>query len=104
VGTIVATGERAYVNVIVLCELTWVLRTAYGFGKEALVRVLERILATPRLVLEEREDVRQALEEYREGGGDFSDYLIGVRNSQAGCSDTATFDRNLRRNALFTLL
>ncbi len=104
VATIVAKGERVYVNVIVLCELTWVLRSAYGFGKVALVRVLERILATPRLVLENREEVREALEEYREGGGDFSDYLIGTRNRRAGCPDTATLDRHLDGSALFTPL
>jgi predicted nucleic-acid-binding protein len=104
VATIVAKGERVYVNVIVVCELTWVLRSGYGFGKEALVRVLERILSTPRLVLEDREEVREALKEYREGGGDFSDYLIGARNRRAGCSDTATFDRHLKGSALFTLL
>jgi len=104
VETIVAKGERAYVNVIVLAELTWVLRSAYGFGKEALVRVLERMLATPRLVLEGRDEVREALDEYRGGEGDFSDYLIGARNLRAGCSGTATFDRHLKGSALFTIL
>jgi predicted nucleic-acid-binding protein len=104
VETIVAKGERAYVNVIVLAELTWVLRSAYGFGKEALVRVLERMLATPRLVLEGRDEVREALDEYRGGEGDFSDYLIGVRNLRAGCSETATFDRHLKGSAHFTIL
>jgi predicted nucleic-acid-binding protein len=104
VETLVATGERAFVNVIVLAELAWVLRSAYGFGKEALVRVLERMLATPRLVLEDRDEVREALDEYRGGEGDFSDYLIGARNHRAGCSETATFDRHLKGNALFTIL
>jgi len=104
VAAIVAEGERAFVNVIVLCEITWVLRSAYGFGKEALVRVLERMLATPRLNLEDRELVRRALEQFREGHGDFSDCLIGARNRAAGCSDTATFDRNLGKNEFFQVL
>ncbi len=104
VTTIVAEGERAFVSVIVLCEITWVLRSAYGFGKEALVTVLDRMLATPRLVLEDRELVRQALAQFREGRGDFSDCLIGVRNRSAGCSDTATFDRSLGKNEFFRVL
>jgi len=104
VAAIVAEGERAFVNVIVLCEITWVLRSAYGFGKEALVRVLERMLATPRLILEDRELVRQALGQFREGRGDFSDCLIGARNRSAGCSDTATFDRNLGKNEFYRVL
>ncbi len=104
VAAMVADGKRAFVNVIVLCEITWVLRSAYGFAKESLVLMLERMLSTPRLVLEDREVVRQALEQFREGRGDFSDCLIGARNRAAGCSDTATFDRNLGKNEFFHVL
>jgi predicted nucleic-acid-binding protein len=48
--------------------------------------------------------VRRALDDYRRGPGDFSDYLIGWRNRQAGCTDTATFDRALAKSDLFAVL
>lgn len=44
------------------------------------------------------------LEQYREGGGDFADYVIGARNIQAGCEVTATLDRALEHNDAFSLL
>jgi len=50
------------------------------------------------------QDVRRALADYRRGSGDFADYVIGWRNSRAGCSQTVTFDRALRNSPLFSVL
>jgi predicted nucleic-acid-binding protein len=97
-------GERCAVNTIVLCELVWVLRDAYGFDRGTVVTTLEKILDTAQFVVEDRDVARRALADYRQGPGDFSDYLIGWRNRQAGCSETATFDRTLRRSGLFRLV
>ena len=36
----------SYVNCIVLSEVVWVLESAYGFDKEAIVMMLERLLST----------------------------------------------------------
>jgi predicted nucleic-acid-binding protein len=38
------------------------------------------------------------------GRADFADYVIGVTNRAAGCSETATFDRRLRGARGFRLL
>jgi predicted nucleic-acid-binding protein len=97
-------GDRCAVNSIVLCELVWVLRDAYGFDRGTVVTTLEKILDTAQFVIEDRDQARRALADYRHGPGDFSDYLIGWRNRQAGCSETATFDRALRRTGLFRLV
>lgn len=97
-------GDRCAVSTIVLCELVWVLRDAYGFDRNTVVTTLEKILDTAQFVIEDRDVARRALADYRHGPGDFSDYLIGWRNRQAGCSETATFDRALRRSGLFRLV
>jgi len=97
-------GDRLTINVIVLCELVWVLRDAYGFDKGTVITTLERILDTAQFVVEDRDAVRRAVDDYRRGPGDLSDYLIGWRNRQAGCADTVTFDRDLRKSRLFTVL
>lgn len=93
-----------YVSVVVLCEIDWVLRGAYGFRKTAVLLALDRILETAGFLIEDRDLVRDALEEFRRGPGDFADYVMGVRNRAAGCSTTVTFDRSLRRSALFSVL
>jgi predicted nucleic-acid-binding protein len=88
----------------VLCELVWVLRDAYGVERGTVAATLEKILDTAQFVIEDRDLARRALADYRQGPRDFSDYLIGWRNRQAGCSETATFDRALRRSELFRLV
>lgn len=45
----VARGERCAINAIVVCELIWVLREAYGFDKRTVATALERILDTTQL-------------------------------------------------------
>jgi predicted nucleic-acid-binding protein len=97
-------GDRCAVNTVVLCELVWVLRNAYGVDRGTVAATLEKILDTAQFVIEDKDLVRRALADYRHGPGDFSDYLIGWRNRHAGCSETATFDRALSRSELFRLV
>jgi predicted nucleic-acid-binding protein len=101
---IVGRKQRCAVNGIVLCELVWVLEDAYGFDRGTVAGVLERLLETAQFFVEDKELVRKALASYRTEPGDFSDYLIGWRNRHAGCADTVTFDRGLRKSDLFTFL
>ena len=100
----VARGEPCSVSAIVLSELVWVLRGAYGLHKGTVVATLERVLDTAQFVVEHADVARRALDDYRRGRGDFADYLLGWRNRDAGCSNTVTFDRALRRNSLFRVL
>ena len=102
-GTL-AKGGNCYLSVIVLCELIWVLRGAYRLDKRAVLLALDRILETAGFLVEDRDFVRVALEEFRRRRGDFADHVVGVRNQGAGCADTVTFDRSLRGSKLFAML
>ena len=104
VAEAVAGGERLFIGTVVLCELVWVLRGPYALDKAAVVASLERILATAQLEIDQKDLVREALEDYRTGGGDFADYVIGRRGREVGCEQTATFDRRLKTSALFQVL
>jgi predicted nucleic-acid-binding protein len=97
-------GERCRLDSLVLCELVWVLRGAYGYDKATVVDTLERILMTAQFDIGEKDLVRRALEDHRLGSGDFADYLIGHSNREHGCASTATFDRRLKSSALFRVL
>ncbi len=65
---------------------------------------LDALLETAQFVIDNRDTVRAAVELFRAGPGDFSDYLLGLRNQNAGCADTMTFDRKLRAAEGFRLL
>jgi predicted nucleic-acid-binding protein len=97
-------SERCRLDSVVLCELVWVLRGAYGYDKPTVIDVLERILMTAQFDIGEKDLVRRALEDHRLGAGDFADYLIGHSNREAGCASTATFDRRLKSSSVFRVL
>jgi predicted nucleic-acid-binding protein len=100
----VGRGERLHLDVVVLCELVWVLRGAYGFGKPTITEAVGKILDAAWFSVEDRDLLRDALEAYRVGQGDFADYALGLRNRKGGCRATATFDRALKKSELFTVL
>lgn len=97
------SGERLYLNPVVLCETAWVLRSSYDYAKSEVLTALAKILEIRQFSIGDRELVIQALEAYVERKGDFSDHLIGKLNRQAGCTFTATFDRALKGSPDFKL-
>ena len=99
-----AAGDKLFVNAIVLCELVWVLRSAYGHTRKAVCAVLEALLESPEFVIEDADLARKALKEYASGTGDFADALIAHRNQRSGCELTWTFDKNLKQHRLFSML
>ena len=104
VATAIESGDRLHVDDIVLCELVWVLRAAYRFGKPVIAAALDKVMSTGIFAFDDRELLRAALTDYLKGPGDFSDYVIGRRNSRAGCEHTVTFDRPLNGGPSFVLL
>lgn len=94
---IIARRRQApgHIALVVLCELVWVLRGAYGYDQALVVDVLAQILATAELEVEDEAVASRALAAYRAGSADFADYVIVHANSAAGCEATYSFDRNL---------
>jgi predicted nucleic-acid-binding protein len=101
---VVESGSRLHVDDLVLCELGWVLRAAYRFGKPSIAGALDKVINTSIFSFDNRELLRSALADYIGGDGDFSDYVIGRRNARAGCEHTVTFDRSLRDAPSFVLM
>lgn len=100
----VAGGVKALLQPIVLCELVWVLESAYRYGKTEIVAVIEQVMRTVQFEIIEKDVVWKALEDFSEGSADFSDYLIGRAYEHAGAKTTLTFDRSLKGCHRFTLL
>lgn len=98
-------GPRApgFVNNIVLCELVWVLESAYEYDRAQIAGALERLLEIDRLRFESTDFAWSALESYR-GGGDFSDALMALINVAEGCDYTVTFDKRAARHRQVKLL
>jgi predicted nucleic-acid-binding protein len=84
---------------IVLCELVWVLIRAYGYSKMQVIAVLDQLLVTAEFEVEQEALSRRALDAYRDGKADFSDYIVALNNQAAGCETTFTFDTRLGTHA-----
>jgi predicted nucleic-acid-binding protein len=97
-------GEQFLVNTAVLCELVWVLRSAYDYSREEIGRALEQIFATAQFEIERLDEARQALGDFRATKADFSDVLIGRINRTLGAERTITFDTDLKSIETFQLL
>lgn len=81
------------INRIVLCELVWVLETSYGYSKETIAGVLEKVLRTSQFQVEDVQAAWTAFRLYQKRKADFADCLIGTVNRAQGCERTVTFDR-----------
>ena len=97
-------AEPVFVNVIVLCELVWVLRRSYEYSRVEVSAVIGRLLATEQIVVEDADLAWLALSDFKASKADFADCLIGRKNLRLGCDATATFDGGLRAVAGFTTL
>lgn len=94
-------GEEIFLAQIVLCELVWVLRHAYGLERSEVAALLHQVRRGAQFAIEGADEVREATEAYASSGGDFADFLIGGRAVAAGCSKVFTFDRALAGSAPF---
>ncbi|QSJ18583.1 type II toxin-antitoxin system VapC family toxin [Nostoc sp. UHCC 0702] len=103
-AAIIERGEQCFIANIVLCELVWVLRgSPYQFSREEISTTIEIMLQCLVFELENRSLVYQALQRFKQGNADFSDYLIGAIYQNSGCSSTVTFDKKLRSEKGFNL-
>lgn len=89
----VANGESLFVPVSVAVELEWVLRSAYGFAKEDVMRTFSELLSTVELTFQDERAIEVALALFRDHAADFADCVHVALASQAGEAPLWTFDR-----------
>jgi len=94
----------AYVDHVVLCELSWVLERSYGYARDAVHQAMSALLNHDQLKVESPGLVRQALGLYEAGPADFSDYLLAVRAQAAGYAPVLTFDKKAAKTPTHRLL
>ncbi len=96
--------EPLMINAIVLCEVVWVLGSAYDYSRLEIANALEQILSTAQFVIEWGDQARQALQDCRTTKAGFTDAFIGRINSSLGAAPTVTFDRELATLTTFRVL
>ncbi len=85
--------EPGFVSTVVLCELFWVLASAYRIPPQEILVIIERMLGTRELHIQQSELVHRAVRASRGSSIEFVDALIGELGISAGCTETVTFDK-----------
>ncbi len=82
-----------FVPLVVVAELTWVLEGYYKFDKADIVRVIDALLQSKEVLVDQKAVVAEALQRFSSGNAGLADYLIECGARAAGCTQTFTFDR-----------
>ncbi len=93
-----------FISQITLCKMCWVLKRLYKTPKEQLAEIIEQLLRTAQLFVQEPQTIWMALEEFKTDSADFPDCLIAQINLANYCSSTVTFDVKASKVAGFNLL
>lgn len=93
-----------FVSLVTLVELVWVMQDAYKTKKPDVVRILQLLLQTREVVVENTELALQALARFSESKAGFADCLIERSGNRSGCTYTATFDTSAAATAGMRLL
>jgi predicted nucleic-acid-binding protein len=86
-------SSPGFVSLVALAELTWVLASLYKIEKSEVELVVENLLRSDALVLEQSEIVWQALRKFKICNAGFSDCLLERCGHAAECLYTFTFDK-----------
>ena len=96
--------EPGFVSLITLCETVWVLADCYSADKAGVRAVVEGLLTSRQLMVEEAESVWKALRAWTSASADFSDVLVGQVALAHGCGKVLTFDKAAAKLPGFALL
>ena len=86
----IASGG-VYLPDVVLAEVAWVLR-GYYLGRSERYALLERLVRTRGVVVDDIDAVIEALDQFRQGG-DLADQLILARAASANALPVLSFDK-----------
>ena len=89
----VEADETLFVPITVTLELEWVLRSAFGFDKAAVLRTLSQLLSSFELCFEAESALEVALVHYGRSTAEFSDCLHVALAALAGEQPLWTFDK-----------
>ncbi len=99
-----SSGNKIFINHIVICELVWVLKKCYKLSKPKTINIIEYILKISQFSIENHQIIWQALRDYKKGPADFADYVVSRTNKFHNCDETITFDQKAGKSNGFALL
>src|SRR6218665_1439130 len=85
--------QPGFISLTALIELVWVMKSCYKADRTQTAQILDQLLHTQELIIENIEVVFPALKLYSSSNADFADCVIEHAGKFSGCSHTVTFDK-----------
>jgi predicted nucleic-acid-binding protein len=101
IDTAAKKSDHIFIGCIVLVEMAWVLDSAFGFTRSELAEVFTDLLMSGLFRFERKEEVEKALDRFRKGKADFSDYISAEISITGARSKLHTFDKSCKEPDLF---
>ena len=98
-----SAARPGFVSLVTLLETVWVLESRYGLEPPGMCDLLEDLLQTSSLQVQDAPAVRRAIVPYRKGGVDLHDALIVALAAERG-AQAVTFDAKASRRLGMRLL
>ena len=96
--------QPGFISLVTLAEIGWVLEECYGADRARVAAVVEGLLSSRQILVEQAEVAWRALRAWKDSSADLSDALIGQVALAAGCTRVATFDKKAAKLGGFELL
>ena len=93
-----------YITLVALVELVWVMESCYNTTKTEIVTILQMLLGTKELIVENAETAIRASKVFSLSKAGFADCLIERSANKAGCQYSVSFDANAVKDAGFRQL
>jgi predicted nucleic-acid-binding protein len=99
-----SVANPGFVTLVSLVKLVWVMQGCYKTTKQEMLVILDMLLRTQELSIENADTAVQAVSAFAASTAEFSDCLIERSAYNAGCEYTATFDSKVAKSAGMRLL
>lgn len=90
--------DPAFVSLVVVAEMAWVLKRRYRFTNEDIIKVLRKLLPSEQFLFEDEDRLYAMTEDDLMVHIDLSDRIIAYLASRQGATHTVTFDRAAARS------
>ena len=93
-----------FITLVSIVELVWIMQGCYKATKEECVAILQTLIHTREILLENAEIIVMATKQYSNSTADFAHCLIERSAHYAKCTCTMTFDSNAAKSAGMQLI
>jgi predicted nucleic-acid-binding protein len=87
-----SNARPGHISLVALAEMCWVLRSRYKTARDEIITIIESLLTSPNLCVQDENAVWAALDECESGKVSVGDALIATVDRLHGCSHTVSFD------------